>query len=1037
MILSDISIKRPVLALVMNLLLVAFGVLAYLKLQVREYPDIDPPIVSIETRYPGASASVVENRITQLIEDRISGVEAIYTVSSSSQDGVSTISVEFRVGRDIDDAANDIREAISGLAGNLPDEADPPEISKEDAGSEVLMWLNLTGTDMTPLELADYADRYLTDRFSVLPGVARVRVSGASRYAMRIWIKREALAARGLTVADVEAALRRENVEFPAGTVQSADRQFTVRLEREFTSEEAFRSMIVARGENGFQVKLGEIADVELGATQPRLLFRGNGVPMVGMGIIKQAQANTLEVSKAAKAEAEVVRGILPEGMRLEQSYDTSMFIESSIREVFRTLGFAVLLVVLVIYLFLGSFRAMLVPAVTVPVSLVSTFILLNALGFSINVLTLLALVLAIGLVVDDAIVVLENIYRRIEMGESPLVAAYRGTRQVGFAVVATTVVLVAVFVPISFLEGDVGKLFTEFAVTLAIAVSFSSFVALTLSAMLGSRILLAGGHRDVWLTRVMDGFFRWLQRGYRSSLNAIVHFPTLAMLLFGGLLFISYVLYKTLPSEFTPFEDRGAFFAISKAPEGTSFAYSKEVAFEIERRLQYLIDDGEAKRVLIRAPRGFGGALDYNQVLTIVVLEDWAQRRAAPVIMDEVRQKLSTIHGVKTFTVMRQGLTRGLQKPVQIVLGGPTYEELAEWRDIIMEHAEKNPQLIGLDYDYKETKPQIGLRIDRARAADLGVSISNVGRTLESLLGSRRVTTFLRQGEEYDVLVEGDWDDKRTPGDMNNIFVRSERSGELIPLSSLLVMEEFADSGSLNRYNKIRSITIEAGLAPGYSLSEALMYFETLADEYLPETAMINYKGDSLSLRQSGRSANFVFLLALVVVFLVLAAQFESFVQALVIMLCVPVAIAGALIGLSVTGLATSIYSQIGMIMLIGLAAKNGILIVEFINQLRDQGVAFEQAVLDASVLRFRPIIMTGLTTIMGAVPLVLSSGAGAETRYVVGVVILAGVSMSMIFTLFLVPTAYHWLARGTSSPHANADRLEQGLQAHPESHA
>ena len=575
MILSDISIRRPVLAIVMSLLLVAFGMVSYLRLQVREYPDIEPPVVTIETTYPGASAAVVERRITQLVEDRISTVEAIKSISSTSVDEVSTVAVEFLISRDIDSASNDLREAVSRLLSVLPDEANPPEITKQDAATEVMMWLNLTGEGMTPLELADYAYRYLVDRLSVLPGVALVSISGASRYAMRIWLDREALAARQLTVEDVEDALLEQNVEFPAGAVQSLDRQFTVRLDREFRSADDFRSLVLKKGEDGYQVLLGEVARVELGGSQPRLTFRGNGVPMVGLGIIKQSRANTLEVARGTKAEAELIRSSLPAHMKLEQSYDTSTFIEASLKEVKTTLLIAVGLVVLVIYLFLGSLRATLVPAVTVPVSLISTAILLYAFDFSVNVLTLLALVLAIGLVVDDAIVVLENIYRRIEKGEKTIAAAFLGSRQVAFAVVATTVVLVSVFLPITFLPGETGKLFTEFAVTLAVAVGFSSFVALTLCPMIASKLFRSDDvARANWLTRTVEKIFSKLESIYRAILHRLVRFAWLAALVVVGIFFACGWLFKAIPSEFVPQEDRGTFFIISKAPEGASYGY-------------------------------------------------------------------------------------------------------------------------------------------------------------------------------------------------------------------------------------------------------------------------------------------------------------------------------------------------------------------------------------------------------------------------------------------------------------------------------
>ncbi|MDF1741542.1 MAG: efflux RND transporter permease subunit [Verrucomicrobiales bacterium] len=1029
MILSDISIRRPVFATVMNLLLVTFGLVALLRLQVREFPDIDPPIVTIETNYIGASAAVVERRITQLIEDRISIVEAIKSVESSSEDGRSQVTVEFNINRDIDAAANDLREAISGLLDELPVEADPPEITKEDSATEVMLWMSLTSKQLTPVELADYAERYLVDGFSVLPGVARVRISGASSYAMRVWVDRRALAARDLTVSDVEDALRRQNVELPAGTIQSSDRQFTVRIKREFLSEEDFENLVVFRGEDGFLVRLGEVARVEVGAEESRRFFHGNGVPRVGLGIIKQSQANTIDVSKAAAVEMDRIRPHLPEGMDLQSSYDTSVFISESLKQVAATLFISVGLVIAVIYLFLGSARATLIPAVTVPVSLISAFIVLNAFGFSINLLTLLALILAIGLVVDDAIVVLENVYHRIESGENPLAAAFLGTRQVAFAVIATTLVLVAVFVPISFLEGDLGKLFTEFAITLAVAVCFSSFVALTLSPMIASKVLKAETSRGNWLTRFVNTVFQKFENIYRRLLSGLLKVPVLVLLLIGGFVAGGWFLYNELPREFTPKEDRGVFFVITKAPEGTSYGSIVETVEEVEKRLMYLNESGEAMWVLVRAPRGFGNIASFNQGITIVVLNDWANRRSGWEIMDEVRERVADIPGVKNALVMRQGLTRGLQKPVQFVLGGPEYEELAVWRDAMLAEIRKNPKLIGVDYDYKETKPQLRVNINQNRAGDLGVSIQNIGRALESLLGSRTVTTFVERGEEYDVIVESDYDRKRTPADLTNIYVRSEVTDELVPLSNLVTLEEVADSGVLNRYNRIRAITIEASLAEGYSLSEALAYVDEAAERVVPGEAVISYKGESLDFKESGSSAIFVFLLALLVVYFVLAAQFESFIQPVTIMLAVPVAVVGGLLGLWFTGLAQNIYTQIGTIMLIGLAAKNGILIVEFINQLRDEGRGFSEAVLDGSVRRLRPIVMTGLTTVMGSVPLVVTSGAGAETRVVIGVVILFGVALSALFTLIIVPMGYQLLARGTKSPGEHIQRLENAV--------
>ncbi|MGI2140799.1 efflux RND transporter permease subunit [Shewanella baltica] len=1028
MILTDLSVKRPVFASVISLLLVAFGLVSFDKLPLREYPNIDPPVVSIDTNYRGASAAVVESRITQLIEDRISGVEGIRHVSSSSSDGRSSVTLEFDISRNIEDAANDVRDRISGLLDNLPEEADPPEVQKANGGDEVIMWLNLVSDQMTTLELTDYTNRYLADRFSVVDGVARMRIGGGKVYAMRIWLDRQALASRSLTVADVEAALRAENVELPAGSIESKERHFTVRLERGYRTAEDFANLVITQGEDGYLVKLGDVARVEIGSEEERIMFRGNKEAMIGLGVSKQSTANTLEVARAVNALVDKINPTLPAGMSIKRSYDSSVFIEASIKEVYQTLFTAMVLVIIVIYLFLGSVRAMLIPAITVPVSLLGTFIVLYALGYTINLLTLLAMILAIGMVVDDAIVMLENIHRRIEEGNSPLKAAFLGAREVAFAVIATTLVLVAVFMPITFLEGDLGKLFKEFAVTMSAAVLFSSIVALTLTPMMCSK-LLKPSSQDSWLVRKVDGIMTKVSNRYQLSLKSAMAHPLLMSVLVLIALGSSAYLVQKVPQEFAPQEDRGSLFLMVNGPQGASYEYIESYMNEVENRLMPLVDTGDIKRLLIRAPRGFGRSADFSNGMAIVVLEDWGKRRPVKEVIADINKRLADLAGVQAFPVMRQAFGRGVGKPVQFVIGGPSYEELARWRDIMMQKAAQNPKLLGLDHDYKETKPQLRVVIDRDRAASLGVSISNIGRTLESMLGSRLVTTFMRDGEEYDVIIEGERGNQNTAADLQNIYVRSERTQELIPLSNLVTVEEFADASSLNRYNRMRAITIEASLEDGYSLGEALDYMNQLARAYLPAEAVISYKGQSLDYQESGSSMYFVFLLALGIVFLVLAAQFESYIHPMVIMLTVPLATVGALIGLWLTGQSLNIYSQIGIIMLVGLAAKNGILIVEFANQLRDKGVDFDKAIIQASAQRLRPILMTGITTAAGAVPLVMAAGAGAETRFVIGVVVLSGILLATLFTIFVIPAAYGLFARNSGSPEAIAQQLEKEL--------
>lgn len=1028
MILTDLSVKRPVFASVISILLIAFGLVSFDKLPLREYPNIDPPVVSIQTNYRGASASVVESRITQLVEDRISGVEGIRHINSSSRDGRSTVTLEFDVGRDIEAAANDVRDRVSGLLNNLPEEAEPPEVRKANGGDEVIMWLNLVSDQMTTLQLTDYARRYLTDRLSVIDGVANIRIGGGKVYAMRVWIDRQALAARDLTVADIEKVLRSENVELPAGSVESKERHFTVRVERSFRTAEDFASLVLTEGDDGYLVTLGDVARVEIGSEEERITFRGNREAMIGLGISKQSTANTLDVARAANALVDKINPTLPAGMEIKRSYDSSVFIEASVKEVYQTLFIAMFLVIVVIYLFLGSVRAMLIPALTVPVSLTATFIVLYALGYTINLLTLLAMILAIGMVVDDAIVVLENIHRRIEEGDSPLKAAYLGAREVAFAVVATTLVLVAVFMPITFLEGDLGKLFKEFAVAMSAAVIFSSIVALTLSPMMCSKLLKPAGD-DPWLVRKVDAGMNYVSAQYQALVTKLMCYPLVVSSLVLIALATSAFLVKEVPQEFAPREDRGSMFLIVNGPQGASYEYIESYMDEIENRLMPLVESGEVKRLLIRAPRSFGRSANFSNGMAIIVLEDWAQRRSAFEITGDIRRRLSDLAGVRAFPVMRQAFGRGVGKPVQFVLGGPSYEEIARWRDIILEKAKDNPKLVGVDHDYKETKPQLRVIIDKDRAADLGVSISHIGRTLESMLGSRLVTTFMRGGEEYDVIIEGNRDNQNTASDLENIYVRSDRNQALIPLSNLVSVEEFADASQLNRYNRMRSITLEANLADGYSLGEALDYLNELSGTYLPAEAVISYKGQSLDYQESGSSMYFVFILALGIVFLVLAAQFESFIHPMVIMLTVPLATLGALVGLWLTGQSLNIYSQIGIIMLVGLAAKNGILIVEFANQLRDKGVEFEKAIVQASAQRLRPILMTGITTAAGAVPLVLAQGAGAETRFVIGVVVLSGIVLATMFTLLVIPVAYSLFARHSSSPEAVARELAKEL--------
>jgi len=1026
-ILSDLSVKRPVFATVLNLLIITFGIVAFLMLPLREYPDIDPPIVNISTSYPGASAAIVETKITQLLEDRISGIEGVKTINSNSRVGRSSITIEFNLDRDIDAATNDVRDRISRALNNLPEQSDPPEVSKANDDESVIVWFVLQSETMSTLALTDYANRYIVDRFAVVDGVARVRVGGGRTYAMKIRLNRASMAARNITVQDIESTLRDENVELPAGRIESIDRDFSIRVERSYLTEQDFANMVINHSESKSVVRLGDVAEVFIGAQDDENMFRGNGKNMVGLGVIKQSKANTLDVVKTARKEMVTIRDSLPVGTTITNSYDSSVFIQGSIDEVYNTLIIAMLMVVLVIFLFLGNVRATLIPAITVPVALIGSMMALSWFGFSINLLTLLALVLAIGLVVDDAIVVLENIYRRIENGQAPLMAAYEGGREVAFAVVATTLVLVAVFVPLVFLSGNMGRLFTEFAIAIAAAVVFSSLTALSLTPMMCSK-MLKHRERSSSFGQKLDRAFARFEAAYGRALVSSIHQPLLIVLVLALSLAAVFLLFNKLPSEYTPKEDRGNFFLIMQGAEGASYESNVKNMHKIEEKLLGYQAEGELDRVLVRVP-GFGG----SGGIAIVGLPEWDKRSIDTFsFINKINRDVQSVTDVRAFAIMRRGIGGGggSNAPVSFVLQGNTFEELAQWRDILITEAQKNPNLSNINSDYKETYPQLLVQIDRERAYDLGVPVGDIAQTLETMLGQRRVTSFVDRGEEYDVIVEGDEKQFQSPTDIDNLYVRSRTTEKLIPLANLLNIAENATSSRLNRYNRLRSITVTANLADGYALGDALDFLVDVTKNKLPEHVQVDYKGESLLLKESGNSILFVFLLALLITYLVLAAQFESFIHPFVILLTVPLALVGALAGLELMGMSLNIYSQIGIVMLIGLAAKNGILIVEFANQLRDKGIAFEEALISAAQQRLRPIVMTTFTTVTSAIPLVLAVGPGAESRMVIGVVIFAGVSLASIFTLFIVPGAYYWLCRNTGSPQAIANEIEKAEQ-------
>ncbi len=1026
MILSDISIKRPVFATVLSLLIVVFGLAALLGLPVREYPDIDPPVVSISTDYTGAAAEVVDTQITQVIEGAISGIEGIRSIESSTEQGESRTSIEFSTSRDVDIAANDVRDAVSRVANQLPDEADPPVVRKADSDARPMMWVTLRSDIWDSAELSDFAERVLADRLSVLDGVADVRIGGERRYAIRVWLDRERLAARDITVAEVERALRANNVELPAGSVDSSTRNFTVRAEGRLTDVEQFRDLVIRRDGNDL-LRLGEVANVQMGVESDVSRLRANGQTAIGMGVIRQSKANTVAVSDAVRAELVKIRETLPPEVTIAESYDESIFIRASIKEVVTTLAIAVSLVILVIFLFLRSWRATLIPAVTIPVAVIGAFIGLGFLGFSINVLTLLAVILAIGLVVDDAIVMLENIQRRIDEGEPPLLASYRGAKQVAFAVIATTLTLVAVFVPISFMGGNVGRLFAEFGFTLAAAVVVSSLVALTLAPMLCSKWLRhspesAEGHR-LWAAseKVLNGLTNGYERMLRFSLNQ----PGLLLGLGIVGLIVAVVIFPRLPQELAPTEDRGVIIMPTSAPRGSTVEFTDHYVRKAEQALLPYLEDGSANRLLSIV--GFRGEED--NAFMIMGLVPWEERSVKQqAITTELRGKLSQISGIRTVAVNPPGLgQRGFSQPVEFVVAGPDYESVQAWSQEIVELAKQNPSLLNLETDFELTRPELRVSIDRERAADLDITIEDVGLTLQTMLASRQVTTYLDRGREYDVIIQAADADRATPSDLGQIFLRPREGGTLIPLQSLVSVEEIGANPDLRRIDRLPAVVISASLAEGYDLGSALTYLNYLAVDNLPPEARVSYKGLSREFQESSAAIYVTFGLAFVIVFLVLAAQFESWIHPLIIMLSVPLAVTGALLALWWSGISLNIYSQIGIIMLLGLMAKNGILIVEFANQLRDKGYEVKDAILEGACLRFRPVLMTTISTVFGAVPLVIATGAGAESRAAIGMVILGGLIFATTLTLFIIPVLYNLLARFAKSSNAVEKELER----------
>ncbi len=1007
MFLPELCVRRPVLATVLSLAILLIGSMTYERLTVREYPNVDAPVVSVRTVYPGASAEIIESQVTKPLEDSLAGIEGIKTIKSVSREEVSQITVELMLERNVDAAANDVRDRVARVRGLLPEDAKEPVVSKVEADAQAIIWLAFYSDRHDALAISDYADRYVVDRLQTLPGVANVIVGGERRYAMRLWLDRDRLAAYGLTPQDVETALRSQNVDIPSGRIENQQREFSVLTVSDLQTPAQFNELII-RQSKGYPIRLQDVGHAEIGAEDDRNAVRVNGESAVGLGVVKQSTANTLSVAQEVKAMIPKIRADLPAGMQLQIAFDGSVFIEKAIEAVYRTMLEALILVIGVIFLFLRSGRATLIPFVTIPVSLIGAFIFLYAFGFSINILTLLGLVLAIGLVVDDAIVVLENIHRHIEQGMTPFQAALQGSREIAFAVVAMTITLAAVFTPLAFMTGKTGKLFTEFALTVAAAVLVSGFVALTLTPMMCSKLLR---HEQGFFYTRTERFFEGMNRGYHRLLDFTLGHRWLVVVSFILAAGAAGLLFRNLKSELAPLEDRGFILGILVAPEGSTLEYTDGYSREIEKFLKEIPEIDTYFSVV--AP-GLERPNPVTSALFFVRLKDWdSRRRSQQQIAAELAPKLFGLPGILAFAINPPSLGQSFRDPpVQFVVQANSYPELQDKVDRLLARAREFPGLANLDTDLRLNKPQLSVALKRDKIAAVGVQVDEIGRTLETLLGSRQVTRFKREGEQYDVMVQLAPKDRVLPTDLTAIFVRGQ-GGKLVQLSNLVDIRETVAPKELNHFNRLRAAIVSANIAPDYALGDALNYLDRAATEALGAGAQTELYGQSLEFRESGATLYVTFLLALAFIYLVLAAQFESFISPFVIMLTVPLAITGALLALKLAGGTLNVYSQIGLVMLIGLITKNGILIVEFANQLQEQGQALRTAVLEAATLRLRPILMTTAATVLGAVPLALAHGAGAESRQQIGWVIVGGLLLGTLLTLFVVPTAYTLLAR------------------------
>ena len=1004
MTLPDLCIRRPVLATVLSILIVVIGIAALTRMPVRELPDTSTAQVTVSVAYIGAGPGVVDSELASVIEGAISTVAGIDRISTESELGGLRTVITFEQDRDVDQAASDVRAAVQAVTGDLPEEAEEPQIEKNDSQGDPIIWMTMTSDTMAARDLTDYADRFVTDRLETLSGVAAVQIYGERPYAMRVWLEPDRMAARGVTATEIADALRANNLELPAGQIESASRTYLLRTQTRLSSVEAFEDLIVARTDRG-RITLRDVARIEIGTETDDSMFRANGETAIGIGVLRQSSANTLTISQAVRDEVSEIQEDLPGGTTLQITSDDADFIENSIQQVLMTLAISVAIVVAVIFMFLTSIRATIVPAVTIPIALLGACAGIAMAGFSINILTLFALILAIGLVVDDAIVVLENIERRVEEGDDPKEAARAGANQVFFAVVSTSAVLISVFVPLSFLEGEIGKLFQEFGITLAIAVALSTFVALSLCPVIASLVLKKGMNTGRF-ARAVKTVTDKMSSGYRSLLTRAIRAPLVILAIAAGLTGMSWTLYQELPSELTPNEDRGIFFVSVQAPAGSALGLTDVAVKQVEDLIAPYREDGTVDDVI-----GIIGQYgETGRAFLVATMSPWGEREMGPRdVLAELRPKLSEITLANVRSFAPSGLDAGGGSGLEVIVTGPSFEQAADYSAQLEQALRDEPDIVGVRRAYDVNTPGYDINVNRALAREIGVDARAISDAVRTFFASAEVTEFISQDRQYPVILQAPDDRRATQEDLRGVNVRTE-NGQLVPLDGLVTLESRASVAAFNRFNRQPSVEISASLGDGVDLGSAIATVERLAQD-LPAQMQIFYSGQAESFQETSGGIVTTFALALLVVFLVLAAQFESFIQPVVILLSVPLAVAGALLTLFALGEAVNIYTQVGMVMLIGLMAKNGILIVEFANQLRDEGYAVRDAAIEAATVRLRPILMTVLSTVLGAVPLVMSSGAGAASRISIGLVIIGGFMAASILTLFLTPVLYDLL--------------------------